>query len=132
MFCSKDGDIRSNQLPPSKQSLSKHISRSNYQTCIWRNCLTPNHFLPSPSEHGWKIENDNLIVDWGYEKAAPDEFLSCKCKKKCAVNDCCCMSHNLSCTDLCKCKNCENTKTCDVEIDDLDDELDDIYDFYEQ
>ena len=125
MFCSKDAEIGSNRLSLSKTSLTKHIFQPNYQTFIW-----PNHFLPNPNEHGWKIEDNSLILDW--EKAASDEvleFLSCKYQKLCCiVNDCCCTSRGLSCTDFCICKNCENAETCDIEIKDFDDEFD-MYEF---
>ena len=60
---------------------------------------------------------------WGYEKLAPDEileFISCTCTKKCSVKKFC-IENKLPCTDLCKCKDCENTNVeCEQESDEMD------------
>ena len=45
------------------------------------------------------------------------ELLSCECKNQC--NDRCqCVTNNLNCTDMCSCRDCNNSNT----IDESDDE----------
>ena len=103
IFCAKNGNVGSNQLPPSKQSLKAHISRANYQTYIWKHSLVAQQNIADPIGLGWKIDDGQLVIDWGYERAAPDEileFMSCQCKKKCTVESCCCASNQLNCTDV--------------------------------
>ena len=35
LFCTKKGDLDSNQLPPCVDTLRKHCDRANYQAAIW-------------------------------------------------------------------------------------------------
>ena len=134
IFCAKSGDVGSNQLPPSKRSLRAHILRTNYQTYIWKHSLIAEQNIADPIGNGWKIDGGRLVIDWGYERAAPDEileFMACKCKKKCIVESCCCASNRLPCTDMCKCKNCDNKNIDLVEEEEESydfDEMDDYYD----
>ena len=84
-----------------------------------------------PVGHGWKNKDGQLEIDWGYEKLAPDEileFISCKCTKQCSVKKCCCIANKLPCTDLCNCKDCENSNVeFEGESDEMDfDEMDDL------
>ena len=119
LFCAKGAEIGSHQLPPSHGCLLKHILRANYQAYVWRRSLNAMVMLPEPDGHGWKIVDDELVIDWTDEKPAPDaviEMMSCKCKKPCNLqNQCSCHENGLSCTDMCKC-------TCENKVDDDDDE----------
>ena len=77
-----------------------------------------------------KVEKEELLIDWTDEKAAPDaviEMLSCRCKKKCEKNRCECLLNGLYCTDMCKCKSCEN-RMDDEEIEGGEDEWEDFED----
>ena len=55
LFCVKGAEISSHMLPPSRQSLRKHILRGNYQAYIWRESLTRMRDMPGPDGYGWKI-----------------------------------------------------------------------------
>lgn len=52
-------------LPPCSSSLLLHIKRANYQTFIWKQSLSAYPGIPSPEQHGWKIEGRQLLVNWG-------------------------------------------------------------------
>ena len=82
--------------------------------------------LSGPEDYGWKIVDDELVIDWTDEKPAPDaviEMMSCKCRKPCNLqNKCSCHKNGLLCTDMCKCTFCENK--LDEEDDDEDVEND--------
>ena len=59
-------------LPPCHSSLELHIDRANYQTYIWKQSLSANPKLPSLTESGWKLENDQLEIKWGNEMFSSD------------------------------------------------------------
>ena len=73
--------------------------------------------VPPPQDHGWKIEGNDLVIDWMTLPPAPDSVMelahctgSCK-KSTCSdVSKCTCLENNVPCTDLCSCarKNCSN------------------------
>ncbi|KAK3747382.1 hypothetical protein QZH41_002637 [Actinostola sp. cb2023] len=48
LFCAKNGEVESHQLPPCQDSLQKHILRANYQAAIWKRSLEANPDIPSP------------------------------------------------------------------------------------
>lgn len=57
------------------------------------------------------------------------ELVKCGCKGRCkGRSNCSCLKNDLSCTDLCKCEDCENTKdyTADAERDDDSEEDEEI------
>ena len=128
LFCAKNGEIESSQLPPCKDTLRKHILRANYQAAVWRRCLEASPLIPSPHGHGWKItstecDDMDIEIDWMDGLPAPLavlELLSCKCKKACG-KDCPCVTNKLSCTDMCKLQNCDNYHSDDDDKD--EDEL---------
>lgn len=93
--------------------------------------------IPSPDGMGWTIEVSEgvsvLQIDWMDGKPAPEavlQLLACKCKKKCELPSCICLSSMLKCTDLCSLKDCGNQSQEDSEdsISDGDDD-DDVDDF---
>ncbi len=49
LFCVKNGEIESHQLPPCRDCLAKHAERANYQAAVWRRCLEqdPRHQVQS-------------------------------------------------------------------------------------
>jgi len=90
VFCAKNGDVESHQLPPCKDGLRKHAMRANYQTALWRRCLMNNPECPEPTDSGWVVEcvdgKDVLTVNWMTVALAPSgvlELLACVCKKEC-------------------------------------------------
>lgn len=141
LFCLKKADIESHQLPPCQDTLRKHAQRANYQASIWKRCLEKTPDIPSPLDHGWKIEKEDekevLEVDWMSGLPAPLavlDLLSCTCRKnKCVLPNCECLNNHFKCTDMCKCKSecsnqTENEGDDDEETEGDDDELFDIFD----
>ena len=111
LFCARKGDIESDQLPPCADTLRKHCDRANYQTAIWRRSFQRCPGIPSPVEHGWRLEEGRLTVDWMNGEPAPKavlKLLSCQCKKSCQLPSCTCLSNSLQCTDLCRLQDCGN------------------------
>ena len=128
----RQGKFSDDKLPPNSDCLKKHILRCNYQTYIWKHCLQPIIGVPSPVGNGWKEEDDLLHIDWMDQEPAPAsllEFIYCSCKGKCSSNRCSCQKNSLKCTNLCQCRNCENSRGDnggdDQEEDDDDDDDDD-------
>ena len=55
VFCAKNGDVESGQLPPCEDTLRQHTLRANYQAAIWRHSLESLPDIPEPSAgHGWE------------------------------------------------------------------------------
>ncbi|KAK3741562.1 hypothetical protein QZH41_002944 [Actinostola sp. cb2023] len=137
LFCSKNGEIESFQLPPCQDCLRKHALRSNYQASIWKRSLQGNSAIPSPEGMGWKMEvvddREELQFDWMDGKPAPDavlELLACRCTRSCKLPTCVCLVNVLKCTDVCILKECDNQLQDDDEVDtynsdDVDDSDDD-------
>ena len=131
LFCAKNGEIESHQLPPCQDCLRKHAVRANYQAGIWRRSLERNPSIPSPNGNGWKLETTNdkqdLVIDWMEGKPAPEavlELLACKCARSCKLPQCVCLLNGLKCTDLCKLKDCDNQPQ---ELDEVEQEEEDNY-----
>lgn len=56
-------------LPPCKDSLMRHIERSNYIAYIWRQASRAMIEQEDPSTHGWKAD---FSVDWIFEPYPED------------------------------------------------------------
>ena len=94
-------------IPPSHAALCQHINRAAYQAGhIWGQALKSNPSLPSPSEWGWKLDNQGKWVPlWSSLPEASQEcgeLIKCACKKRC-TGRCYCSKVNLPCTQLCFC-----------------------------
>ena len=79
-FCAKKGKVES--VPSMSSLFAKHIARTNYQAYIWRKCLEANPEISEPEDHGWKLDEEKLVIDWMSNPPAPDvvlEFFSCSC-----------------------------------------------------
>ena len=50
------------QLPPTKDELTQHIIRLNYQTYIWKRAVETNLDILSPIDHTWERKDDQLSV----------------------------------------------------------------------
>ena len=87
----KLGKCSDDLLPPTYDSLVKHIERANFQSAIWSNCLLPNPVIRPPAP-------DSLL-----------DCVNCKCKTGCQTQRCSCKKANLNCTELCSCCDCHNT-----------------------
>ena len=86
--CAKEGKVDPDDLPPCKSTLGAHVKRANYQAAIWRNATITLSYIPSPAEHGWIIDGEDLSIEWLRSKPAPDEIL-----KLVFVNDLVRLSH---------------------------------------
>ena len=137
----KSGKCSDDLLPPTCDSLSKHIERANFQSAVWLQCLTAKQTIPSPINNGWTLNNGELEMVWMTRPPAPDALLdsiNCKCKTECKTFRCSCKKANLACTDLCSCCDCQNSrkemadKDQDVlgEVSNSDDETDSCDEFY--
>jgi len=86
--------------------------------------------MPDPGFHGWVYneENDDLEIKWMSLPIAPDSilcFANCSCVKGCSTFRCSCKKASLRCSDLCRCKECQN---CSLEYEEEEDpKLEDIY-----
>ena len=71
-------------LPPTKDSLRKHVMRANYQAAVWRRSLVQDQDLPSPIGNGWQLSDDGDInIHWSNLPCAPESVLKtvhCACK----------------------------------------------------
>lgn len=130
LFCLSSPSERS--LPPTKDSLNEHCKRCNYQAAIHRNCLGQYICEPSPTDHGWKMTNNQLMINWSTTDQVPAQllkFIHCSCQTgKCDSGRCSCLSAKLPCTDYCKCTHimCNNrdiTVTNNSDSTDEDSEL---------
>ena len=105
---------KSEELPPTSESLCHHIKRANFQTHIWNKALVAMQNLPSPDGRGWKMEGDNLVPVLMTKEHAPKnivELTACRCKKSACTRNCSCKLSNLPCTDACLCMvddECQN------------------------
>ena len=63
--------VQTKQLPPDKRSLRMKISRANYISYGWENCLNQHFEIPNPLEYGWKICDGKLEPNWFEGPALP-------------------------------------------------------------
>ena len=109
LFCQKNK--KSEELPPTSESLSHHIKRANIQVHIWNKALVAMQNLPSPDGCGWKMEGDNLVPVLMTKNIV--ELTACRCKKSACRRNCSCKLSNLPCKDACLCMvddECQNPK----------------------
>ena len=95
---------RSEALPSNQDCLKSHIAMVNYQIAIHRH----SRFIDAPLavEHGWKVEDGQLVYKWMDNSPASQSVLksiNCKCKKSGYKGTCSCLKGGLSCTDYCQC-----------------------------
>ena len=82
-FCMEDTP-EPRQLPPTKDELTQHIIRANYQTYVWKRALETNLDIPSPIGLGWERKDDQFSVMWMEKQPAPEsvlELITCTCHK---------------------------------------------------
>ena len=111
MYCSKNGKVKSEQLPPCHNALKQHILRCNYQARIWRLAFESNPTYPEIHNHGRYFENQAIKIRWMTCQPAPNEvlsLLSCSCKRTCQPTKFSCIDNRMHCTDLCSCGECQN------------------------
>ena len=102
---------------------------------IWKRCLHKFQNFPEPEGHGWSYKDGDLCKVWMNGSPAPEavlKLLSCECSRNCTDESCPCVQNGLSCTDMCKRKDCENSHPeVSVEEDGSDSDLDNEEDNYD-
>ena len=93
-------------IKPAPDEVLELLSCMCRRVCSEDSCCCTKAEIPSPNDHGWKINNDNdeINILWLGIKPAPDEvleLLSCTCRRVCSEDSCCCMKALLKCTDMC-------------------------------
>ena len=63
------------QLPPTKDELTQHILRVNYQAYAWRGALETNLDIQSRIGRGWERKDDQLSIVWIENQPAPESVL---------------------------------------------------------
>lgn len=119
----------SEKLPPTTSSLRPHIRRAQYAAMVWHRSCCSDPQLPSPTSYGWQLKADTMYIPVKCmlppAPAAVVNLLQCGCKMGCKSR-CSCRTHQLQCTELCKCFNnqpaCTNSRY--PLPPDLDDECD--------
>jgi hypothetical protein len=120
----KKKQAQSFRLPPTFAALYQEILRSHYQLLVWNNDDVSNPALPSPSDFGWKWEEDEkswtpVMTTLPPAPNAIVHLVRCNCQKQmCSNNRCQCRKASLNCTELCGC--CDNDGDCENMVDDDD------------
>ena len=97
------------ELPPTKDALSLHISRSAFQAGWLRGNTLSEEVLPSVEEWGWLIDAGELHVRWVTDNQSNLGLLidTCKCRTT-ACKSCKCAKKKIKCLSFCGCKRqCE-------------------------
>ena len=119
-------------LPPNDNCLLQHIKRASYQAATWKRATTSIIDTPSPTDHGWKIDEEgNIDVIWMTKKCAPDVLLTdcnCKCKTGCSTLRCSCKKANNQCNEMCQCVGCTNSPHKSSESGSVEDDSNDDLD----
>ena len=103
------------KLPPTSGAFRQHTMRAHLQAAIWAQDMVINPVTPDPCTLGWNMEGDLLVPVLSATQAAPEavaELFQCNC----GVSECAgrytCRSHQLPCTELCRCEgNADCSKT---------------------
>jgi hypothetical protein len=118
----KKKQAQSERLPPTFAALYQAILRSHYQLLVWNNDDVSNPALPSPSDFGWKWEEDEkswtpVMTTLPPAPNAIVHLVRCNCQKqRCSNNRCQCRKASLNCTELCGC--CDNDGDCENMVED--------------
>ena len=107
IFCQRkpSPSLGNSPPPPCASSLLNHCKRANYQCAIWKRSLDKNPDIPSPVGHVWRVDDGQLVIDWGDTSPAPEavmELIACNCPKQCLKESCSCLQNGMRCTYLCK------------------------------
>ena len=99
-------------LPPTEDALYCKILRSHHMTYLLKNSLSPCFYKPDPTLYGWRYYDSKLVpIPSINTLPAPVDMLTltiCSCKSSCSTNRCKCKKYLLTCTDACRCTECEN------------------------
>ena len=112
-------------------ALKFKIFRSHYVCIVLKRSHLPYQQLPIPENYGWELNGDSLdsiMTDNLPATNALIELSMRSCKTGCKTRRCKCLKHDLVCTDICKCKNCENdgSTNSDEEFESVDSDIEDV------
>ena len=112
LFCQRS--LKSEELPPTSDSLSHHLKRANFQVCVWNRALDPFQNMPSPIGNGWKLKDGKLAPVLMSRNPVPEgiiELTACHCTTSECKRNCSCKRNELACTEACLCmanEGCSN------------------------
>ena len=109
----------SNRLTTTYKAFRQIMMRAHFIALQWKSSHLPSPELPDPNEYGWIWDENKEIFEpvMTTNPPAPDsimELTSCGCKTGCQTDRCRCRKNELLYTEICRCKDCENT---DIEFD---------------
>ena len=102
-------DAKIENLPPTKDALTQHIRRVNYQTLVWRQCLDSKPELPSPLNSGWVLIDHQLNpVLFTQDPVSVEcvQLVKRNCTSagfKCRTKQWTCTKKNIGCIQSCAC-----------------------------
>ena len=124
LFCKHLAE--SSKLPPTVGALEEHIERVWVQSRVWCQATGMRQNLFDQLQHGYYLNFSGKILPTTTRiPPAPQtilEMVRCHCKTHCTTQRCSCRRHNLACTELCLCGECENDEDCYGENDSEDSE----------
>ena len=101
-------------LPATMRALKFKIFRSHYVCIVLKSFHLPCQQLPNPENYGWELNRDSLDPIMTDNLPGPFAFIELSmwsCKTGCKTRRCKCLKYDLVCTDMSKCKNCENNSS---------------------
>ena len=121
-------NLSAERLPPTWGSLQYHVLHSHCVANSWHQSIM--YFDPDPLDpldSGWYMEGNRLMAIMTCNLPAPEASIDlsvCNCKSgktKCTSGNCRCHKNGLKYTDMCNCKDFENTDefiaTIDIDSD---------------
>ena len=106
--------IQNEALPPTRNTLTQHVCRADYQVRIWREALNPSPTFVSPEGNGWEKGPDGTLQPILSTKAPmPDsviELVKCHCSISLCSGRCSCKAAELPCTTECPCEGEDSCK----------------------
>ena len=114
------------KLPTTASALKYKIFHSHCLALMSKRPHLSLQNLPPPEDFGWEKIDGELVPIMTDCLPAPMTLIEMSvygCKSNCKTNRCKCKKNNFTCTDMCKCTNCDNSGTqendnSDIEVDD--------------
>ena len=113
MFKQLKGNQGVEKLLPTEGSITEHILRAHLQANIWVQDTVAVPSVLDPVSLGWKQLDDGRCVPVTSKvPPAPEavvDLVKCSCVVIKCSERCSCKTHNLACTELCKCEGAEGS-----------------------
>ena len=112
------------KLPPCEASFREHVKRAIWQTKVWTSSHVTHPSIGTPTDHGWRQENDHLspvLFEGPMASEALDDLI-CSCKGCSVCNTgCSCSQQEIACTELCPCAGNERCCNSYISVQETDD-----------